>query len=184
MAAVVALALIGCALSLSLDYPILAVIFAVLAPVGALGYWLVAEYPELYEIDASPDLASRQTVVGSLVKLAIFCVAFAILGYFWVVFDWATAASLLAVPPTLSLAAAGVLPGAFLGAGVPVLAQRGVVFHRLQNSSTGQFVGNLLTLGAFLALLDATPAAVSSFVVAYASSRVAILVGWQAVAGD
>lgn len=184
MAAVVPLALVGCALSLFLDYTTLAAIFACFVPVGVAGYWLVPKYSGLYESDRAPDLASRQTFLESLVKLALFCTAFATLGYFWVVFDWATVASLVAPPPTLPLAALGVLPGAFLGAGVPALAQRGVVFHRLQASSTGQFAGNLLTLGAFLSLLQAAPAAVSGFVAAYVGSRLAVLVGWRVAAGD
>jgi len=184
MAAVVPLAVLGCVLSLAVGYDTLAVVFACFVPVGVLGYRLVPRYSHLYESPPDVEPGSRRTLLGALFNLAVFCVAFATLGYFWVVFEWATVAALVGAPPAPPLAALGVLPGAFLGACVPVLAQRGVVFHRLQESSAGRAVGNLLTLGSFLALLDAAPAAVSGFVAAYVLSRLAVLAGWQVAAGD
>jgi len=184
MAAVVPLALLGGALSLVVGYDTLAVIFACLASIGVLGYRLVPRYAYLYETPTEVDRSSSRTVFASLYKLAIFCVASVTLGYFWVVFDWVTVATLAGAPPTLPLAALGVLPGVFLGAGVPLLAQRDMVFHRLEASQTGQFVGNTITLCSFLSLLTYAQGAVSGFVAAYVVSRLAVLVGWQVAAGD
>lgn len=155
-----------------------AAFFAVCVVLGVAGYRVAPRYSDVFDIDKPVDPTTTRTFVASLAKLVLFCVAFAVVGYLWVELGLVTRGSLAVVPPTLSLGLLGVLSGGFLGAGVPYLARKKVVFHRMEESFAGQTVGNALTLGTYLVVLSGVPAALGGFVGAYVASRFLVLVGW------
>lgn len=174
----VPLGAVGFVLALAIGALGFATFFAVCTVLGAVVYRAAPRYSGMFDTDAPVDPTTTRTFVASLAKLALFCVAFAVVGYLWVELDLVTRGSLAVVPPTLALGLLGVLLGVFLGAGVPSLARWEVVFHRLEESFAGQAGGNALTLGTYLVVLFAAPAAAGGFVGAYVASRLLALVGW------
>lgn len=176
--ALVPLGAVGFVLALAIGALGFAAFFVACTVLGAVGYRVAPRYSGMFDADAPVDPTTTRTFVASLAKLVLFCVAFAVVGYLWVELDLVTRESLAVVPPTLALGLPGVLLGVFLGAGVPSLARRAVVFHRMAESFAGQVAGNALTLGTYLVVLFAAPAAVGGFVGAYVASRLLVLVGW------
>lgn len=173
------LGVVGLALALFLGDNILAGLFVVGAALGAVGYWALPRLPTVTDDDFEADLTSDATLAGASLQLLAFAVEFALFGYLASSSGLVTLDSLTLVPDSTALALLGVLPGLFLGAGVPYLVQRRVLFHRLNQSYGRRLVGTGLTLGTYLVFLLAVPAAVLAFVATYLSSRIAVLaVGW------
>lgn len=147
--------------------------------VGAIGYVGLSRYGEqLDQFQGSiVDFTTTPTFVYSLIHALGLTLLFATLLFLAVSAEFVPSSTVdVDTANTVLVFSGGVIPGAVLGAGYPVVIQRHADDSLLSVARIAFGVGNALTIGAYCLLLAFyEPVSAVFYAIAYVGSRLAIL---------